>query len=104
MNVILWILLALVLVCAVLFLILRSQIKAKKKADAEIARLTSAYKEVSEQAKALAKAQKENTKITEEANEKRRELNSASDGDLADRANNLFGGMQDNKHDKPNGN
>lgn len=100
MSVLLWIILALVLVCAMLFLILRFQIKAKKKAEDEVSRLTSAYKEASHQLKALILAQKKNTKITEEANEKRQELNDTSDDDLADRANNLFGGMQNNKHDK----
>lgn len=104
MTIFLWIILALVIVCAILFLILHFTIKAKKKADAEVDRLTSAYKEISEQAQALAKAQKKNSKIKEEANAKRQELNNTSNADLADRANHLFDGVSNDKKPNKSGN
>ncbi len=103
MTFILYVLLALVLLCAVLFLILRYQIRAKKKAEAEVSRLTGSYQQLVQKLKALEEAQKKNAKITEEANDKRRELNNTTDDELICRANRLFGGgVQDNADTETN--
>ena len=100
-----YIILGLVAVCAVLWLILSAQIKRAKKAEAEAGRLHDAFWQVARKAEALQTAQKQTTKITEEANAERLEVTAAPDTDLVNRANALFGGgVPNNKNSKPNGN
>jgi Tfp pilus assembly protein PilO len=86
-----YIILALAAICAVTGFILSLQIKRAKRAEAEAAGLHDAFRRITERAEALQAAQKQTTQIMEEANAERRELNAAADGDLASRANALFG-------------
>jgi uncharacterized membrane protein len=86
-----YIILALIAVCAVTGFILSLRIKRDRRAEAEAARLHDAFRQAARKAEALQAAQKQTTQITEEANAERRELNAAADSDLVSRANALFG-------------
>lgn len=97
--------LGLIAVCAVLWLILVAQIKRARKAEAEAGRLHDAFWQAAGKAQALQAAQKQTTKITEEANVERLEVTAAPDAALVNRANALFGGgVRNNKNSKPKGN
>jgi uncharacterized membrane protein len=86
-----YIILGLASACAVTGFILSAQIKRAKRAEAEAARLHDAFWQAARKAEALQSAQKQTTRITEEANAERQELNDTADGDLVARANALFG-------------
>jgi hypothetical protein len=98
-----YIILGLASACAVTGFILSVQIKRAKKAEAEAARLHDAFWQVARKAEALRSAQKQTTRITEEANAERQKLNTAADGDLVARANALFG-MRDRQGGHRSGN
>jgi Tfp pilus assembly protein PilO len=86
-----YIILALVAVCAVTGFILSLQIKRAKKAEAEAGRLHDAFWQAARKAEDLQAAQKQTTQIMEEANAERQKLNTTADSDLVSRANALFG-------------
>jgi Tfp pilus assembly protein PilO len=98
-----YIILGLAAVCAVTGLILSTQIKRARRAEAEAARLNDAFGQAARKAEALQTAQKQTAQITEEANAERQKLNAAADSALVSRANALFG-MRDRQGGNSGGN
>jgi hypothetical protein len=66
-----------------------------KAAEEERDALSAGVEKAAARLEALADLAARNKTIEEEADEKRRELDESSDGDLVNRANNLFGGVRD---------
>lgn len=101
-------LLVVLAIAAVLFFVLKSQIKKRQEAEVEASQYKAACanltdiaeglkEKLAERTAALQTAQRQSNQITEDANEKRKDVNSAPDASLVDRANSLFGGVSNNK-------
>lgn len=87
---IVYIILALLTVIAVLVLLLTMRSKQLKKIQKELQCMNSAFDAIKKKVERLQKAQSEDKKITEEANEKRNTLKGTRDDGLVTRANSLF--------------
>lgn len=87
---IVYIILTLLTVIAVLVLLLTMRSKQLKKVQKELQCMNSAFDTIKKKVERLQKAQSEDKKITEEANEKRNTLKGTRDDSLVTRANSLF--------------
>jgi hypothetical protein len=88
-------LLVMAVISAAAILIAVSQGKRAAKAEKEVSALHDAFWEVREKAERLQKVIDASAKVEVKANEERKELDRTPDADLVNRANTLFGGVQD---------
>jgi uncharacterized protein YoxC len=95
-----YIVLGLLAVCFVLVLIIVSQWKRIKKVKEQNDYFAAEIKHAAQEVKCMRGHIDKTKTITEEANDKRKELSETPDAGLAGRANTLFGG---GLHDKANG-
>jgi predicted Holliday junction resolvase-like endonuclease len=90
--------LILIAICAILVTVICVLAKRIRKAKQEAAVLREALLKVREKAERLQKAYRNTAKVEENANAQRQGLNSTSDAELVNRANDLFNMRDNEKH------